>query len=73
MTVDTACSSSLLGLHMACQSIRGGHCDGAIVGGSNLTLKPHTTVQFDRLNMLSADGACKSFDKSANGQVNRIY
>ena len=43
-------------------SIRLGKCDAAIVGGSNLCLKPATALQFLKLGMLSPDGACKSFD-----------
>nr|CAB3243712.1 fatty acid synthase [Phallusia mammillata] len=69
MSVDTACSSSLLALQMAFQSIRDGHCDAAIVGGANLVLKPQSSLQFQRLNMLSPDGACKSFDIKGNGYV----
>jgi len=67
MAVDTACSSSLLALQMACQSIRNGDCDAALVGGANLVSKPQSSLQFQRLNMLSPDGACKSFDASGNG------
>ena len=37
------------------------------MGGVSLTLKPNTSVDFLRLNMLSPDGACKSFDASGNG------
>ena len=65
--IDTACSSSLLAMDCAVQAIRSGSCDAAIVGGVNLTLKPNTSVNFLRLNMLSPDGACKSFDVSGNG------
>lgn len=43
-------------------AIRSGQCDAAIVGGVNLTLKPQTSLQFQRLGMLSPDGMCKSFD-----------
>ena len=62
--IDTACSSSLLALDQALHSIRAGHCDAAIVGGASLCLKPSTTAQFQKLGMLSAEGACKSFDAS---------
>ncbi|VVC88813.1 unnamed protein product [Leptidea sinapis] len=48
-------------------SIRDGHCDAAIVGGSNLCLHPYVSLQFSRLGVLSLDGKCKSFDNSANG------
>lgn len=51
----------------AVQAIRSGSCDAAIVAGASLTLKPNTSVDFLRLNMLSPDGACKSFDVSGNG------
>lgn len=65
--LDTACSSSLLAMDCAVQAIRSGSCDAAIVGGVSLTLKPNTSVDFLKLNMLSPDGACKSFDVSGNG------
>lgn len=66
-TVDSACSSSLYALEHAYKSIRDGHCDAAIVGGSNLCLHPYVSLQFARLGVLSADGRCKSFDEAANG------
>ena len=62
--IDTACSSSLLALDQALHAIRGGQCDAAVVGGCSLCLKPSTTLQFQKLGMLSPDGACKSFDES---------
>ncbi|XP_059048240.1 fatty acid synthase-like [Achroia grisella] len=66
-TVDSACSSSLYALEHAFRAIRDGHCDAALVGGSNLCLHPFVSLQFSRLGVLSADGRCKSFDSSANG------
>ncbi|XP_006886190.1 PREDICTED: fatty acid synthase [Elephantulus edwardii] len=67
IALDTACSSSLLALESAFQAIRSGKCPAAIVGGINLLLKPNTSVQFQKLGMLSPDGACKSFDEAGNG------
>ncbi|XP_060080138.1 fatty acid synthase-like [Ylistrum balloti] len=66
-TVDTACSSSLLALDQALQAIRTGQCEAAIVGGSSLVLKPLTSLQFQKLGMLSPEGTCKSFDAEGNG------
>lgn len=65
--VDTACSSSLFAMHQAVTAIRAGECDAVIVGGMNLILKPTTSLQFYKLNMLSQDGRCKTFDDTANG------
>ncbi|CAG2054465.1 unnamed protein product [Timema podura] len=66
-TVDSACSSSLYALEHAYKAIRDGHCDAALVGGSNLCLHPYVSLQFARLGVLSMDGKCKSFDNNANG------
>ena len=65
--LDTACSSSLLAVDQALQAIRSGQCDGAIVGGASLCLKPCTSLQFQKLGMLSPEGSCKSFDASGMG------
>ncbi|XP_045425730.1 fatty acid synthase [Lemur catta] len=67
ISLDTACSSSLLALQNGYEAIRSGACPAAIVGGINLLLKPHTSVQFMKLGMLSPEGTCKSFDDSGNG------
>ncbi|KAK0084976.1 hypothetical protein PV325_006291 [Microctonus aethiopoides] len=67
--VDTACSSSLYAMHQAIMAMRTGLCEAAIVGGVNLVLKPTSSLQFHRLNMLSSDGKCKAFDASGDGYV----
>jgi acyl transferase domain-containing protein len=69
LALDTACSSALVGLHLACQSLRAGDSDMALVAGVNAILSPEWMVAFSMTGMLSADGCCKSFDASANGFV----
>ena len=44
MTVDSACSSSLTALHLACQSLRSGEIQQAIVGGVQLILSPEAMM-----------------------------
>ena len=62
--VDTACSSSMMCLDQALMNIRMGLIDNALVGGTNLCLKPQSSLQFTRMNMTAPDGTCKSFDAS---------
>ena len=69
MALDTACSSSLVALHLACQSLRSGESDLALTGGVNLILTPASHICFSKLQAISPDGKCKTFDASANGYV----
>lgn len=66
-TLDAACSASFVCMDQALLAIRTGQCDSAIVAGCNMCYMPALFVQFDKLNMLSPDGACKSFDESGEG------
>jgi len=65
--IDTACSSALVAVHQACQSIRNGESNLAIAGGVNIILSPDAMVLECSMKMLSPEGKCKTFDKSADG------
>ena len=67
VTIDTACSGALVALHLACQALQAGECDGAVIGASNLFLSPDYALSLTRLGAIAADGQCKTFDASANG------
>ncbi|MDJ1137485.1 type I polyketide synthase, partial [Streptomyces iconiensis] len=69
MTVDTAQSSSLVAVHLACESLRRGETDLAVVGGVNLILSPDSSERSAGFGALSPDGRCFTFDERANGYV----
>ncbi|KAI9151993.1 Highly reducing polyketide synthase VdtX [Paramyrothecium foliicola] len=67
MVLRTACSSSLTALHTACQDLRTGVCDSAIVGGANIILSPLDNAAMTEQGVLSPTGECKTFDATADG------
>ncbi|MBR1734597.1 MAG: methyltransferase [Alphaproteobacteria bacterium] len=69
VAIDTACSSSLTALHLACQALKSGDCEQAIVGGVNLILHPEQYKALCALYMLSKTGVCKPFGNGADGFV----
>lgn len=68
-SIDTACSSALVAINRAVHALRSGECSSAIAGGVSLMLDPETLVMTSQLGVLSPDGRCKTFDKTANGYV----
>lgn len=67
MTVDTACSSSLVAFHLACQGVKSGDCDMAIVGGVKINMLP--IEKEEKLGIESQDGITRPFDHDADGTV----
>src|SRR5262249_13634339 len=50
-------------------SLHAGDSTLALAGGVNLQLSPEFTIALSRLQMLSPDGRCRTFDAGANGFV----
>jgi len=69
MVVDAACASGLVAVHLACQSLRRRECDAALAAAVNLVLSPLVSRAVRESGLLSASGACRSFDDAADGFV----
>jgi acyl transferase domain-containing protein len=69
MAVDTMCSSSLTALHLACESLKRGECDAALVGGVNLSVHPQKFLYLAQERFLASDGRCRSFGEGGDGYV----
>ncbi|MDI2127093.1 type I polyketide synthase [Yinghuangia seranimata] len=66
---DSGQSSSLTAVALACDRIRSGAVDLALVGGVQLIVDPETGLGLANLGALSPDGRCFTFDERANGFV----
>lgn len=62
--VDSTCSSSLVAVHLACQALRSGECDAAIVGGIQLHLIP---IREYEVGIESSTSRARTFDDRADG------
>jgi len=68
-TINTGCSSSLVAVNRAVRAIENGECQMALAGGITLILSPKSMISASQMGILSRDGRCKTFDRSANGYV----
>lgn len=66
-TTDTACSSGLTAFHLACQSLRTGESEQAIVGASHVNLLPDLLISKSNIRLLSAEGQSFAFDDRSDG------
>ncbi|MGV8604012.1 beta-ketoacyl [acyl carrier protein] synthase domain-containing protein, partial [Pseudomonas aeruginosa] len=60
---------SLVATHLACQALRGGEVDVALVGGATLYLSPEMYMSMCKAGMLSPTGRCRTLDNAADGIV----
>ncbi|KAJ5896473.1 Highly reducing polyketide synthase sdnO [Penicillium subrubescens] len=67
VTVDTGCSGSMVALHQACQNLRTGESNMAIVGGTQLLLHPDQAIAMSTVGMVNPHGRCFVFDSRGSG------
>lgn len=68
VNIDTACSSSLVALSQACNEIRNGNCDMAIVGGVHYDLAP-IDIPGRKIGAESKKGIVRAFDDESDGML----
>lgn len=69
LTLQTACSTSGVALHLACQGIRNGDCDTAIVGGVRINVPQNAGYPHVDGGPQAVDGTVRPFDAAASGMV----
>lgn len=69
VNVQTACSTSGVAIHLACQSLKAGDCDMAIVGGVRVEVPHKTGYRYVEGGTFSQDGHLKAFDAESSGMV----
>jgi acyl transferase domain-containing protein/acyl carrier protein/SAM-dependent methyltransferase len=68
-SVDTMCSSSLVAIHEACEYIRSGNGDMAVVGGVNLYVHPSSYFELSLGQFVSSGSTCAAFETDGDGFV----
>ncbi|WP_444996147.1 amino acid adenylation domain-containing protein [Aliikangiella sp. IMCC44359] len=65
--VDTSCSSGMTAIHLACESIKRGECETALVAAVNLVSHAQHVKLLQQLDLLSLDNQNFSFSADATG------
>jgi acyl transferase domain-containing protein len=69
MSVDATCATAMMAIHTACQALRAGETDLALVSSVSLQLSPHHAVALSKGTVISPDGRSRFGDADANGYV----
>lgn len=67
VALRTACSSSLVAVAHACQALADFQCDMVLAGGVSVNTPQMSGYLHQVGGILSSDGHCRTFDKSADG------
>ncbi|MEN0057186.1 MAG: amino acid adenylation domain-containing protein, partial [Mucilaginibacter sp.] len=66
-SINTACSTSLVAVVEACKNLQLGTCSLALAGGVSFYMPNQVGYIYETGMILSKDGHCNTFDKSASG------
>ncbi|WP_225638519.1 type I polyketide synthase [Streptomyces solaniscabiei] len=69
VNVQSACSSAAVAVHLACESLREGRADMALVGAASISALETLAYEHQDGFILSADGSTRAYDKGASGYV----
>jgi len=69
LAVDTGCSASLVAIQQACESLRSGGCEAALVGGVNLYLHPSKYWLLCHQRLATTQDAFRLFRQEGDGTV----
>ena len=67
MSIDTTCSSGLVAVNIGYEMINRGELESSLIGGVNSIISGEVICNLIKSGMLSSNGRCKTFDKSADG------
>ncbi|GAA1429158.1 hypothetical protein GCM10009601_43810 [Streptomyces thermospinosisporus] len=69
VNVQSACSSAAVAVHLACEALREGRADMALVGAASISALETLAYEHQDGFILSADGSTRAYDKDASGYV----